>query len=124
MNTIIRRVNKLKRGGKDESLKAPKYSDKQSFWISELAILSPDNNVNNIRIGSFDEAEGLPLYSVLIGTNGIGKSSLMKEIVDFLIDLHSYVNKSESRMSSSNKSRLKGIKYHIDGVECEAISNT
>ena len=106
---------------KDDSLKAPKYSDKQGFWISELAILSPDNNVNNIRVGSFDEAEGLPLYSVLIGTNGIGKSSLMKEIVDFLIDLHSYVNKSESRMSSSNKSRLKGIKYHIDGVECEAI---
>ena len=68
--------------GNDESLTAPQYSDKQSFWISELAILSPNNNVNSIGIGSFDEAEGLPLYSVLIGTNGIGKSSLMKEIVD------------------------------------------
>ena len=98
-----------------------KYSEEQSFWISEIAILSPDNKVNSICIGSFDEAESLPLYSVLIGTNGVGKSSLMKEIVDFFIDLHSCANESEPRLSSANKGRLKGIKYHIDGVECEAI---
>ena len=97
------------------------YSEEQSFWISKIAILSPDNKVNSICIGSFDEAESLPLYSVLIGTNGVGKSSLMKEIVDFFIDLHSCANESEPRLSSANKGRLKGIKYHIDGVECEAI---
>ncbi len=36
-------------------------------------------------------------------------------------DLHACVNESESRLSSTNKGRLKGIKYHIDGVECEII---
>ena len=105
------------------SLTAPslKYSEKQDFWINELAILSPSQNVNYINVGSFDDPEAFPLYSILIGTNGAGKSSLMKELVDFFIDLHAYVNKSESRLSSSNKGRLKGVRYHIDGVECEVI---
>ncbi len=98
-----------------------KYSEKQDFWINELAILSPSQNVNYINVGSFDDPEAFPLYSILIGTNGAGKSSLMKELVDFFIDLHAYVNKSEARLSSSNKCRLKGVKYHIDGVECEVI---
>lgn len=84
-------------------------------------MLSPENEVNSINIGSFDEAESLPLYSVLIGTNGVGKSCLMKEIVDFFIDLHSCKNEPNPSMSSANKGRLKGIRYHIDGVECEVI---
>lgn len=99
----------------------PEYSEKQSFWISELGLLSPENEVNSISIGSFEETESLPLYSVLIGTNGVGKSCLMKEIVDFFIDIHSCKNESNPSLSSANKGRLKGIRYHIDGVECEVI---
>jgi len=106
-----------------ETLKVytPEYSEKQSFWICELGLLSPENEVNSISIGSFEEAESLPLYSVLIGTNGVGKSSLMKEIVDFFIDLHSCKNESNPSLSSANKGWLKGIRYQIDGVECEVI---
>ena len=105
------------------SLTAPplKYSEKQDFWINELAILSSSQNVNYINVSSFDKSKDFPLYSILIGTNGAGKSSLMKELVDFFIDLHACVNKSEARLSSSNKGRLKGVRYHIDGVECEVI---
>lgn len=99
----------------------PTYSDSPSFWISELAILSSEQKVNRLHIGAFEKAESLPLYSVLIGTNGVGKSSLMKEIIDFFIDLHSYVNHSETRLSPANKGHLKGIRYNIDGVECEVI---
>lgn len=98
-----------------------KYREKQSFWIDELAILSPESIVNSIAVGSFNEIERSPLYSVLIGTNGVGKSSLMKEIVDFFIDLHTYVNESESKLAFVNKGRLKGVVYHIDGVKCEVI---
>lgn len=103
----------------DNPLNTPElvYQEKQSFWISALAILSPDKEVNSIEIGTFGDAEGLPLYSVLIGTNGAGKSSLMKEIVDFFIDLHSCVNDPEPKLTGANKGRLKGIRYHIDGVE-------
>lgn len=98
-----------------------KYGEKQNFWISELVILSPYNTVNYINLGSFEESTDLPIYSMLIGSNGVGKSSLMRDIVDFFIDLHACVNASESRSISSYKGRLKGIGYHIDGVKCEVI---
>lgn len=97
------------------------YSEKQSFWISKLAVLTPDKEVDSISIGSFDADSGQPLYSVLIGSNGAGKSSLMKEIVDFFIDLHSYVNDSEPKLTGANKGRLKGVSYYIDGVECVVV---
>ena len=98
------------------------YSEEDNFWISELLILSADNNLTKINTGSFEEANGLPLYSVLIGTNGVGKSMLMKEIVDFFLDLHaSAANDKDAKLSPVNKGRLKGIKYHIDGVDCEVF---
>ena len=98
------------------------YSEEDNFWISELLILSTDNNLTKINTGSFEEANGLPLYSVLIGTNGVGKSMLMKEIVDFFLDLHaSSANDKDAKLSPVNKGRLKGIKYHIDGVDCEVF---
>ena len=98
------------------------YSEEESFWISELLILSADNNLTRINTGSFEEAQALPLYSVLIGTNGVGKSMLMKEIVDFFLDLHTCAtNDKDAKLSPVNKGRLKGIKYHIDGVDCEVF---
>ena len=97
------------------------YSKKQTFWISELVLLSPKKEVNGIDIGSFEEANKQPLFSVLIGTNGAGKSMLMKEIVDFFLDLHACINGTEQRISSANKGRLKGISYHIDDLDCEVI---
>lgn len=98
------------------------YNEEENFWISELLILSADNNLTRINTGAFEEAQGLPLYSVLIGTNGVGKSMLMKEIVDFFLDLHaSATNDKNAKLSPANKGRLKGIKYHIDGVDCEVL---
>ena len=97
------------------------YSQEKDFWISELVVLSQDNRANSVVVGSFEEAAGQPLYSVLIGANGVGKSTMMKEIVDFFIDLHACVNEKDQKVSSANKGRLKGIRYHIDGVECEVI---
>lgn len=104
-----------------DSIPPLKYNKSNSFWISELVLLSPGKRVCHINIGSFNKAVKEPLYSVLIGTNGAGKSMLMKEIVDFFVDLHSCVKGLNTRSSSANKGRLKGIRYHIDGVECEVI---
>lgn len=101
-----------------------KYSENPSFWINELIVLSPDNEVNRIELGAFSEADKLPLYSVLIGTNGAGKSCLMKELVDFFIDLHSSAKEKNPKLSPASKGRLKGIRYHIDGVECEVFRLT
>ena len=97
------------------------YSEKQSFWISKLAVLTPDNEVDSMTIGSFESDSGQPLYSILIGSNGAGKSSLMKEFVDFFIDLHSCISESEPKLTGANKGRLKGVSYYIDGVECGVV---
>lgn len=75
------------------------YSERQNFWIDEFVVLTPQKNVNYITLSMSNETEGFPLYSVLIGTNGVGKSSLMKEIVEFFIDLHACVNESNSKKS-------------------------
>lgn len=107
----------------DESLTMPTPINikTSNFWISELAILSSNDNVNSITIGSFEHSERFPLYSVLIGANGTGKSSLMKELVDFFIDLHFCVDHPTIRLSSTNNRLLKGVKYFVDGVKYEVI---
>ena len=97
------------------------YTEKQSFYIDELVVLSPNGTVNQINVGTFSNPNHVPLYSLLIGSNGVGKSLLMKEIVDFFIDLHLCKNGKESKMTPINKIRLRGIRYHIDGLACEVI---
>lgn len=100
----------------------PSYNDiEQDFWIEELIILSPTGKANTIAVGNFKASSNVPLYSVLIGRNGVGKSSIMKEIVDFFIDLHAFQNEKQSKLYTANKTRLKGIRYHIDGVCCEVV---
>ena len=118
-----RRKTSTQMDPKNETSSTPplNYSEKQSFWLSELVLLSPTQKVNSIGLGSFEDADKQPLFSVLIGTNGAGKSMLLKEIVDFFMDLHACVDRSEFRLPSANKGRLKGIRYHIDGMECEVI---
>lgn len=56
----------------DNPLNTPElvYHEKQSFWISSLAILSPEKDVNSIEIGDFDDAEGLPMAEATAMRNG------------------------------------------------------
>lgn len=84
-------------------------------------MLTPQGKATRLPIASFGCQDKVPLYSVLIGCNGVGKSTLLKEMVDFFVDLHAYINNFKQKMSSANKARLKGVKYHIDGVCCEVI---
>ena len=72
---------------KDYPKSFPGYSSMNSFWISELMILSSKKEPILIETGPYKEMGNLPFYSVLIGRNGSGKSSLMKDIVEFFIDL-------------------------------------
>lgn len=97
------------------------YNDAPSFWIDELVILSPSQKVNIVKVGLFDDVGSQPLYSLLIGSNGVGKSTLLKEIVDFFIDLHSAFNNPTLKLKATYKGKLRGITYHIDGVKCEVI---
>lgn len=104
------------------TIKEPQYKeDSKNFWVEELILLTPQGKATRLPIASFGCQDKIPLYSVLIGCNGVGKSTLLKEMVDFFVDLHAYINNFKQKMSSANKARLKGVKYHIDGVCCEVI---
>lgn len=104
------------------TIEEPPYKeDCKNFWVEELILLPPQGKATRLPIASFGCQDKAPLYSVLIGCNGVGKSTLLKEMVDFFVDLHAYINNYKQKMSSANKARLKGVKYHIDGVCCEVI---
>lgn len=104
------------------TIEEPPYKeDCKNFWVEELILLTPQGKATRLPIASFGCQDKAPLYSVLIGCNGVGKSTLLKEMVDFFVDLHAYINNLKQKMSSANKARLKGVKYHIDGVCCEVI---
>lgn len=104
------------------ALEEPQYKEGcKNFWIEELILLTPQGKATRLPIANFGSQDKTPLYSVLIGCNGVGKSTLLKEMVDFFVDLHAYINNFKQKMSSANKARLKGVKYHIDGVCCEVI---
>lgn len=104
------------------TIEEPQYKeDSKNFWVEELILLTPQGKATRLPIASFGCQDKAPLYSVLIGCNGVGKSTLLKEMVDFFVDLHAYINNFKQKMSSANKARLKGVKYHIDGVCCEVI---
>ena len=98
-----------------------KYSGKSSFWVDDLIVLSPTGNASRLNLGICAEVEHELLYSVLIGINGVGKSMLMKEVVDFFIDMRSCLYASDRKPSLAKLGQLRGIRYHIDGVECEVI---
>lgn len=104
------------------TIEEPQYKeDSKNFWVEELILLTPQGKATRLPIASFGCQDKVPLYSVLIGCNGVGKSTLLKEMVDFFVDLHAYINNFKQKISSANKARLKGVKYHIDGVCCEVI---
>lgn len=104
------------------TIKEPQYKeDSKNFWVEELILLTPQGKATRLPIASFGCQDKVSLYSVIIGCNGVGKSTLFKEMVDFFVDLHAYINNFKQKMSSANKARLKGVKYHIDGVCCEVI---
>lgn len=104
------------------TIEEPQYKeDCKNFWVEELILLTPQGKATRLPIASFGCQDKVSLYSVIIGCNGVGKSTLLKEMVDFFVDLHAYINNFKQKISSANKARLKGVKYHIDGVCCEVI---
>ena len=116
--------NKQEAGASPTIMQTPKDNcgnNKIGCWIDELLIMLPTGKARRICVGEFETVDQKPLYSVLIGINGIGKSTLLKEVVDFFIDLYSCVKETKADRTFAKQGQLRGIKYHIDGMVCEVI---
>lgn len=99
----------------------PNYNNEDcDFRLEELFVLISDN-ICSIKINDiYEHKPKHPLYSVLIGANGVGKSSILRDIVNFFIELKAQVN-DNNRKTSLSKGLLRGLRYHIDGQECFVV---
>lgn len=93
---------------------------KSNFWLQEVFILDPFNRIVSLQMGDFLELRKKILFSILIGMNGVGKSSLLSELVDFFLDLHLCCKGAVNKLSRHN-GMLKGVRYHIDGKDCFVV---
>ena len=99
----------------------PNYNNEcTDFRVEELFILVSDK-ICSIKISDINDYKlKHPLYSVLIGPNGVGKSSILRDIVNFFIGLNTQITDNNGQQSSY-KGLLKGLRYHIDGQECFVV---
>ena len=116
---------KLKLVGKIDLSPRP---NNDSFSLSNqkgngFRLLSMSVSFGSLKTVSFDFGvlldEGYSDYrffSLLIGNNGVGKSSLLREIVDFFIDANNGKNtRSKSNLNITSLSyELDNVKYRID----------
>lgn len=101
----------------------PSYSNNHNFCLEEIMFISEEELVR-MNLNTTSLLQNKPLYSVLIGLNGIGKSSILRCLVDFFTDLYHSVhdeNKEYGVTKINTYLSVLGIAYSIDGVSCKVI---
>lgn len=94
-------------------------SYKSDFRLEKIVVLDCDFHEVDIDL-SIDEKksndESLSNFSLLIGVNGVGKSSILRGIIDFFIDFQEYSNSfSKSYRKNNNEFvQVVGVKYKVD----------
>lgn len=100
----------------------PDYIEGASFVLKRIAV-----NINDetyvIPISETIPTASSPVYSVIIGRNGIGKSSMLRAIVDFFIDLRSSIESTKKPRINASKLffSIEGLDYIIDGIDCQVV---
>ncbi len=91
------------------------------FYIKELYVFNSEGGrPATIKILNDSIPEQRQLFSVLIGENGVGKSSLLRDLSEFFTDVHR-CSEASSFVSASYDGKLAGVCYCIDGQECLVV---
>lgn len=88
------------------------------FRLDKIELLVCNSQMIDIDLSrQNDSCDGDTLcqFSLLIGVNGVGKSTILRSIVDFFIDFHEYYNHDGYRMTTHKNIQVVGVKYQANG---------
>ena len=104
-----------------------------SFYIKTVTVSFWGNEPIDLTVGSFDsKTYNKAVFTLLLGSNGMGKSSLLRAIIDFLIEVRSEKDKPKGKSVVINAMSYcingstysierdgKGFRYSINMLECQ-----
>ena len=94
--------------------KIPLIDDKKPFRIVAMSVSFWDQSPVEMKFDVDDEEsdEGNRFFSLLIGSNGVGKSSLLREVIDMLV-----YAKSGEENAKNKQIEIQWLKYTLGGHE-------
>ena len=88
------------------------------FRLDKIELLVCNSQMVDIDLSrpknSFSD-DSLCQFSLLIGVNGVGKTTILRSIIDFFIDFHEYYNHNGYRMTPRKNIQVVGVKYQANG---------
>lgn len=94
----------------DEPKRAGFRLDKIELLVCNSQMV--DIDLSRQKDSFFDDS--LCQFSLLIGINGVGKTTILRSIVDFFIDFHEYYNHNGYRMTPRKNIQVVGVKYQTN----------
>lgn len=96
------------------------------FRLDKIELLVCNSQIINIDLSrQNDSCDGDTLcqFSLLIGVNGVGKTTILRSIVDFFIDFHEYYNHDGYRITTRKNIQVVGVKYQANGNTYHVYKN-
>lgn len=95
------------------------YEPKRAgFRLDNIELLVCNSQMVDIDLSRQKDSffdDSLCQFSLLIGVNGVGKTTILRSIIDFFIDFHEYYNHNGYRMTPRKNIQVVGVKYQANG---------
>ena len=88
------------------------------FRLDKIELLVCNSQMVDIDLSRQKDSffdDSLCQFSLLIGVNGVGKTTILRSIIDFFIDFHEYYNHDGYRMTTRKNIQVVGVKYQANG---------
>ena len=88
------------------------------FRLDKIELLVCNSQMVDIDLSRQKDSffdDSLCQFSLLIGVNGVGKTTILRSIIDFFIDFHEYYNHNGNRTTPRKNIQVVGVKYRANG---------
>ena len=106
---------------------------KSAFRLLKITVLVDRKEMVDIDLNCSDKVFGslssMCQFSLLIGVNGVGKSTILRGIIDFFIDFKEYYDNSKGlsaknyKKASNSHIQVVGVKFYADGETYDVWKN-